>query len=379
MRHLVSLSLAAFSLAWIVPAAAKPVLTVLQDLTVQTGGGPENPPILGQNGVLYGTTYTSNNGGAIYSINVDGTNFAVLYQFPGGAAGAGPFGGLTQGPGGVLYGTTLFGGTSGQGTVFQFAPATQTATILHAFDVADGSTPYAGVVQDAAGNLYGTTSSGGANNLGTIYKIAVGTHAFTKLADVNSTAGSSPFSPLLVGGDGFLYGTATGGGPSGNGTIFRLSQQGGKIKLLHGFSGTDGSGPFSGLTMGKKGILYGTTDYGGPENDGVVFAFTLKGSKLSVLHSFEKTDGAGPQGQVALDKAGRLVGTTFDGGTNDSGVIYRYDPAKSSFQVLEELDYSTAGLPNAGLTYAGGKTFFGGTLSGGSGEFSAGTIIKFSE
>jgi uncharacterized repeat protein (TIGR03803 family) len=378
MRQSVIVSVLAVSFAGLAPAEARPVLTILQDLTYQDGGSPENPPIIGSNGVLYGTTYSSQTGGGIYSIDKNGKNVTVLYEFPGGAAGAGPFGELTEGPGGVFYGTTLFDGTSGQGTVFQFAPATQTCTILHAFDVADGSTPYAGVVQDKAGNLYGTTSAGGANNVGTIYKIAAGTQTFSKLADLDGTSGSAPYTPLLIGRDGYLYGTASGGGKFGDGTIFRLSPQGGKIELLHSFTGADGNGPFAGLTAGKGGVLYGTTDAGGA-GFGVVFAFDLKGRKLVVLHSFGRTDGAAPQGKVALDKAGRLLGTTFYGGTNDSGVIYQYNPATSSFRVLENLVYSVAGVTNAGLTYGGGKVFYSGTLSGGSELYASGTVFKFSE
>ena len=369
----------ALSLIAIAPAAAKPALAVLQDLTEQTGGGPEFPPIIGKSGVLFGTTYTLNNGGAIYSINPDGTNFAVLYAFPGGTAGAGPFGGLTQDASGLLYGTTLFGGVSAQGEVFQFDPFTQMATVLHSFDVADGSSPYAGPVQDAAGNLYGTTSSGGANNLGTIYKIAAGTHTFSKLADMDSSSGGVPYSPLLVSKDGWLYGTATEGGAQGAGTIFRVSTAGGKVERLHSFNGKDGNAPFSGLTQGKPGIVYGTTDIGGANNAGVLFAFELRSRKLTIMHQFAKTDGSFPQGTIALDKAGRLLGTTPTGGTNNSGVIYQYDPKTSKFQVLENLIYGVAGVPNAGLTYAGGKIFYGGTLSGGTGEFAAGAIIKFSE
>ena len=91
------------------------------------------------------------------------------------------------------------------------------------------------------------------------------------------------------------------------------------------------------------------------------------------------SDGAGPQGAVALDRAGRVFGTTFAGGKNNGGVIYSYDPASSSFAVLEELNVAVAGSPNAGLTYAGGRTFFGGALNGGMGEFEAGAIFKFLE
>ena len=278
MRYIACAFAVTVAAAWTAPAVAAPKLTVLQDLTVQTGGGPEFPPIIGPGGVLYGTTYTSNNGGAIYSIDTAGKNFAVLYAFPGGAAGSGPYGGLSQDSGGLLYGTTLFGGTSAQGTVYQFDPATQTETVLHAFDVADGSTPYAGLVQDAAGNFYGTTSSGGANNLGTIYRIGAGSHAFTKLADLDRKVGGAPFSPVLVGRDGFLYGTATMGGSANRGSIFRLPAAGGKVELLYSFKGPDGSGPFAGLTEGRHGVFYGTTDFGGTNNAGTLFAFSAEGT-----------------------------------------------------------------------------------------------------
>ena len=201
MRHTTLLAAASLILGW-ASAASASQLKVLQDLTEQTGGSPEYPPIIGKDGLLYGTTYTSNNDGGIYSIRTNGKNFTVLYRFPGGLGGSGPFGGLVQGQDGLFYGTTLYDGTSGQGTVFQFDAATQTATIIHAFDFADGSTPYAGLVQDAAGNFYGTTSAGGVNNLGSVFKIAAGTHAFTKLADLGSKSGGSAFAPLLLGKDG---------------------------------------------------------------------------------------------------------------------------------------------------------------------------------
>ncbi len=378
MRIMTLLGAVWLGASWVTAASASH-LTVLQDLTEQTGGGPEYPPIIAKDGLLYGTTYTSNNGGGIYSISTTGKNFTVLYRFPGGLGGAGPFGGLVQGPDGLFYGTTLYDGTSGQGTVYQFDAATRTATIIHAFDFADGSTPYAGLVQDAAGNFYGTTSSGGLHNFGTIYKIAAGTHAFTKLADLSSASGGSVFAPLIVGADGLLYGAATGNGSSGDGTIFRLSPQGGKIEVLHTFSGQEGAGLYTGLTESKTGTLYGVTEFGGQSNLGVLFAFAIDRRKLTVLHSFTQADGAYPGGQLTFDYTGRLLGTTFSGGQNNSGTIYRYDPATSSFKVLYQLSAAIAGVPNAGLTYAGGKTFYGGTLDGGSGQFEAGAIIRFSE
>jgi uncharacterized repeat protein (TIGR03803 family) len=378
MQRCTTLSAVALTLAWIAPAAAESTLTVLHYVTTQTGGGPEYPPIIGPNGVLYGTTYGTD-GGALYSINPDGSNFTILSNFPGGSGGAGTFSGLSLGNGGLLYGTTLGGGTSGQGIVYQFDPVTQVEVVLHAFNFADGSVPLATPVLDGAGNLYGTTSAGGANQLGTIYKIALSTGAFTKLADLDRKTGGMPYAPLVIGTNGWLYGTTTVAGPSGGGTIFRISPTTGKIERLYGFSGLDGKNAFTSLTPGKRGIIYGVTSFGGLVNRGVLFAFSLRDRQLTVLHQFSGNDGSYPQGALALDSGGNLVGTTFAGGSHDSGVIFRYVHDKGTYQVLQNLVLSKASLPVAGLTYAGGKTFYGGTLHGGPGEFATGAIIAFFE
>jgi uncharacterized repeat protein (TIGR03803 family) len=366
-------------LAWS-SAGAAPKFSILQALTTGTGGAPENPPILASDGNLYGGAYTGAKGyGAIYTLHTDGKGFAVLYALNGGAGGSGPFGQLVQAPNGLLYGTTLFGGQSGQGEVFSYDISSGTFAVVHAFDYADGATPYDGLVSDAQGNLYGTTSSGGANGFGTVFSIAAGSNKFTLLASLNSTKGRAPFSPLAIGADGKLYGTASGGGKQGQGTIFRVATTGGAVSDVHDFTGSDGSGPFSGLTLGKDGMLYGTTDYGGTGDYGVVFAFKPAGRTLTVLHRFNLSDGAGPQGKVALDSAGNLLGTTFYGGQNNSGTIWRYLRTKKTFAALLSLSDSSGGTTNAGLTFAGGKTFFGGVLVYGGSLTQDGAIFRFSE
>jgi uncharacterized repeat protein (TIGR03803 family) len=379
MRAMSVLCLGGVLLTWS-PAGAAAKFTVLQALTTGTGGAPENPPILAADGNLYGSAYTGANGyGAVYTIHTDGTGFAVLYALDGGAGGAGAFGQLVQAPDGLLYGTTLFGGQSGQGEVFSYDIKSGAFAVVHSFDYADGSTPYDGVVTDAQGNLYGTTSAGGANRVGTVFSIAAGSHKFSLLASLSSATGSAPFSPLAIGPDGKLYGTATGGGKHGEGTIFRLAANGGKVSDVHDFEGSDGAGPFSGLTLGKDGTLYGTTDSGGTNNYGVVFAFKPAGRKLTVLHLFTLSDGAGPQGKVALDSAGNVLGTTFYGGSDNSGTIWRYAPKTKAFEVLVTLSVDGGGITNAGLTYAGGKTFFGGVLAYGNSPAEDGAIFRLTE
>jgi uncharacterized repeat protein (TIGR03803 family) len=365
-------------LAW-GPAGAAPEFTILQALTSVTGGSPENPPILGADGNLYGAGYTGASGyGTIYTIHTEGTGFAVLYALSGGVTGAGPFGQLVQAPNGLLYGTTLGGGQSGQGEVFSYDISTGSFAVVHAFDYADGSTPYGGLAVDAQGNLYGATSAGGANGQGTVFSIAAGSGAFTLLASLSAATGGAPFSPLALGADGLLYGTATAGGTHGKGTIFRLATTGGTLSDVHDFAGSDGANPFSGLTLGRKGVLYGTTDDGGA-GYGVVFSFQPKSQKLTVLHSFALAEGADPQGKVALDGAGNLLGTTFYGGQDNSGTIWRYDPKKQDFAVLVTLSIASGGVTNAGLTYAGAKSFFGGVLVYGNSLTQAGALFHLTE
>lgn len=361
-------------------AGAAPKFTILQALTTGTGGSPENPPILAADGNLYGGACTGANGyGAIYTIHTGGTGFAVLYAFGGRADGAGPVGQLVQAPGGLLYGTTLSGGQSGQGEVFSYDISSGKFKVVHSFDYADGSTPYDGLVADAEGNLYGTTSAGGSNGVGTVFSIAAGSHKFSLRASLRSATGSAPRSPLAIGPDGKLYGTAAGGGKNNLGTIFRLAATGGAVSDVHDFEGSDGHRPFSGLTLGKNGTFYGTTEAGGTDDYGVVFAFKPVGRDLTVLHRFTLSDGAGPEGKVALDAAGNLLGTTFYGGSGNDGTIWRYAPKRKAFTVLVNLSDSSGGTTNAGLTYAGTKTFFGGVLVDGNNLTQDGAIFRLTE
>jgi uncharacterized repeat protein (TIGR03803 family) len=163
-----------------------------------------------------------------------------------------------------------------------------------------GASPvYGALVQDTAGNLYGTTSSGGSSNCGTVFMLVPGTgsqsvlHSFTCQSD-----GGYPYSGLVLSGD-TLYGTTATGGtgncqPYGCGTVFALSITQRIITGVHAFLGLDGAIPYAGLIQDKKGILYGTTSLGGANNNGTVFEVSPKTMKVKVLHSFAGTDGAYP-------------------------------------------------------------------------------------
>lgn len=198
---------------------------------------------------------------------------------------------------GALYGTTA---GANFGTVFKFDPATDTPTTLHAFSGADGKAPYAGLVFDKNGALYGTTLAGGAYNSGTVFKLtppAVGKTAWTETVLHSFTGGAdgaNPMAALVFGPDGALYGTAAGGGLGKKGTVFRLDPTNQTLTPLHTFFGTDGAYPEGALVFDKSGALSGTTSRGGPNLNvdvGTVFKLAPVTYALTTLYAFSGASG----------------------------------------------------------------------------------------
>ena len=159
---------------------------------------------------------------------------------------------------GNLYGTSETGGASNDGTVFEVAQASGTATTLASFNGTDGETPLAGLIMDSSGNLYGTTEVGGASKDGTVFELAKGSGTITTLASFNGTDGANPYAALVMDSSGNLYGTASAGGASKDGTVFELAKGSGTITTLASFNGTDGNEPYGGVIMDSNGNLYGT-------------------------------------------------------------------------------------------------------------------------
>src|ERR1017187_10338672 len=274
----------------------------------------------------------------------------VLHNFSGIPDGASPMAGLIWDAAGNLYGTTVWGGTSpscggGCGTVFELTPAAGggwTEKVLWSFgNGTDGVSPVAGMVFDAAGNLYGTTLYGGTTGFGTVFELtpaADGTWAEKVLYSFgNGTDGSIPDSGLIFDADGNLYGTTTQGGTfNQTGTVFELTPAAGGIgteKVLHSFgNGTDGTYPEGGLIFDAAGNLYGTTWGGGAQgNGGTVFELTTAAGGTwpeRGLHNFGSgADGAHPGAGLVFDAAGNLYGTTRGGGTYGGGTVFELTPA----------------------------------------------------
>lgn len=322
----------------LLPAGA---LTTLYSFVGTDGANPTAGLVEDQNGNLFGTTSRGGNGsssaGTVFKLAPPATLGApwtetVLHTFTGGADGAHPYAGLIFDSAGNLYGTTNGGGAFNFGTVFKL-DSTGNETVLYSFTgFPDGASPYAGVVQDGAGNLYGTTGEGGAFNHGTVYKldssgIETVLHSFN-----GGTDGAYPSAGLTLDAAGNLYGTANEGGATGNagdnGTIFEVNSTG-SFTVLHTFTGgVGGANPAAGMILNSAGKLFGVTTEGGDhDDDGTAFELDLTTSTFTVLHTFTaNSGGAYPYTGLILDSAGNLYGATEDGGTSKRGLVFEITP-----------------------------------------------------
>src|ERR1022692_5071057 len=252
--------------------------------------------------------------------------------------GDAPYAGLVQATNGNLYGTTEVGGAHSQGTVFKVTPG-GTLTTLYSFcsqtNCTDGAEPFAGLVQAANGDFYGTTYSGGANvYYGTVFKITPG-GTLTTLHSFNGEDAGGPVAGLVQAANGDLYGTTVNGGTNGGGTIFKITPSGTLTTLYrfcHQTHCPDGAGPYAGLVQAANGDLYGTTRYGGVaprNNSGTVFKITLGGT-LTTLYSFcsqtNCTDGEAPVAGLVQAADGDLYGTTNTGGAIGLGTVFKITP-----------------------------------------------------
>lgn len=264
-------------------------------------------------------------------------SYTILYSFAGKPDGANPWAPLLRDSAGDLFGTTSAGGDLGSGYgVFFKLKSDGTETILHTFDLKDGKSPVGQVVRDSAGNFYGTTEQGGASFTGTIYKMDK-TGALTTLFTLHPYVGTFPVGGVAIDSAGNLYGTnaAGGGSQSGptayDGDAFELNSTG-AYTVLHHFieSTTDGAGPYSSLLRDSLGNLYGTAYIGGNYHCaggcGVVFKVSATGVE-KVMHRFtgKPNDGWFPLGGLIRDHAGNFYGATRFGGTADQGTVFKID------------------------------------------------------
>src|ERR1700691_999961 len=346
---------------------------------------------------------------AATAVALPAQTFTKLFNFDT-TDGYEPMAGLVQGADGDFYGTTPYGGANPQtycngcaGTVFKITPS-GTLTTLYNFcsqsGCMDGEAPYAGLVQGADGDFYGTTEGGGANGGGTVFKITPEgrlTTLYSFCALIDCADGDAPMAGLIQGNGGDFYGTNANGGANlgirpGGGTVFKITPNG-ALTILYSFCSqtgcADGQNTYAGLVQGTDGDFYGTTYLGGATGNGTVFKITPTGT-LTTLYSFctegvypACPDGAWPNAALVQASDGRFYGTTPTGGANQlcgtafeitiSGAFTTLHSFCSRFECVDGAN------PQAGVVQGTNGDFYGTTLGGGGlGLFGDGTIFRLS-
>ncbi len=329
------------------------------------GSGPQYNSNLATDGTtLYGVTMSGGitNRGVLFKIGVNGSGYQVIHFFNGlgfidmltGGTGNTNDGVNPEGTplliGSTLYGTTSQGGTNGLGTAYKINTDGTGFQLLHSFGLntltGDGSRPQCSLVTDGT-NLYGMTLSGSgtANDLGTIFRMDTngGNYFVIHNFGVQPNNGNSPQGSLILSG-GTLYGMTQMGGTLSSGTLFQIGTDGLGFQIIHNFTGvsTDGASPYGSPILSGT-TLYGMTSTGGANNVGCVFSVDVSGANFQLVHSFSLSTTWQPFGDVTLSTNGLLYGMTHVGGTNGIGLgtIFQVNTNGSSFQVLHEFFFAS--------------------------------------
>jgi len=343
-------------------------------------------------GKFYGATSGGGGGckcGAFYELTPKsggGWTYHELYSFKGGADGSTPVGNIVADAAGDFYGVTGSGGSGRLGTVYEMSPGTGgkwTHKVIYWFGEGtnDGAAPDAGLIIDSAGNLYGTTT-GAPVTYGNVFELSLGSNGLwnlTSLHDFTGSDGASPRAELIMDAAGNLYGTTfSGGGANSDGVVFELSPSSGggwTESVLYSFTGGQDQGhPQAPVWMDSKGNLYGTTI--GTSNNilfGTVFELTPTTSgpwTETTLHTFglQTKDGQVPAGGLTPDGKGNLYGTTTAGGINYAGTIYKLTPAAGgawNYHLYYTFTSgSNGGNPSTPVTLGAAGNIFGPTTGG---------------
>ncbi len=300
-----------------------------------------NPSVLGQS-VTFTATVAVNSPGSNAVANPTG---AVTFYDSGISLGTGTLSGAS--PDTATFTTTML--SVGRHPITAIYPGDtnfagsgtpSTPTTLASFNITNGANPEAGLVEDSSGNLFGTTAGGGASKDGTVFEVRASSGTITTLASFNGTNGEFPAAGLVEDSSGNLFGTTSEGGASKDGTVFEVRAGSGTITTLASFNGTNGDGPAAGLVEDSSGNLFGTTAAGGASNDGTVFEVKAGSGTITTLASFNGTNGARPLAGLVEDSSGNLFGTTLFGGASGDGTVFEVKAGSGTITTLASFNGS---------------------------------------
>ncbi len=321
----------------------------------------------------------TNGGGTIIRIKTDGTGFNVLYHFTASSGNA-PLGGLVQAGNGKLYGMTQNAGFFGNGTIFSINTDGSGYEVIFYFNnnepVMSGTFPRGDLIDGADGFLYGTLMQGGSAGQGTLFKIKSDGSSFSKIIEFDgANYGSSPASTLTRGTDGKLYGMTQGGGINNQGTIYSVNTNGANYTRLLDFDGTlKGAYPSGKLAEGTDGLLYGTTYFGGVNNLGIVFKIAKNGANFQKIVDLDSKASNPVFGPLLESTAGNFFGMTSQGGANNGGAIFSVTSA-GVFKVVKDFPQVETS-PKSIVSDPAGEFYYG--IASAGGASGKGSIFRMS-
>jgi uncharacterized repeat protein (TIGR03803 family) len=345
----------------------------LLDFAGTSNGSTPNSDLVSDGTYLFGTTFDggSTGMGTIFKIMPDGSGFVKLLDFTG-SNGTNPAGIISVGS--YLYGVTFGGGANGLGTLYKImADGTGYVKLLDFAGAANGGNP-TNVITDGI-YLYGTTYSGGINNDGTIYRIMPDGSGYVKLLDfTNATNGSEPLGSLFNDGT-YLYGMTFSGGSANNGTLYKIMPDGTNYLKLIDFTAAFNGGSPLGTVISDGTFLYGMTFTGGANNIGTIFKVLPDGTGYVKLLDFSNTtNGSSPQGSLYYDGT-FLYGMSYTGGTNNEGTLFKIMTDGSGFLKLLDFTGVANGSAPFGSLISDGTALYGMTPTGGTNDL--GVIFKY--
>jgi len=357
------------------------IYTMLHEFnTAAHGGKPYGRLFQASDGELYGTASEGglNNKGILFKYDIELDLFSLRISFDGTNGGY-PNGGLIE-HNDLLYGMTTHGGAADEGLLFSYDPLANSITKHTDFYGADyGKYPYGSLALGPEGKLFGLTVLGGKNGVGIMFDYNTTTSNFTKRFDFGqSDDGTNNYSSLMMGSDGWVYGTTAYGGEYGVGTIFRIHPSDRQFESLYAFDMMSyGGTPLSGLMQASDGYYYGVTPYGGSINFGVIYRFNASNGILTVLEDLiTLTEGMEPSGTPVQASDGFLYGLTNKGGAMGDGALYKFNLSNSTYAKQVDFQGAASGSHPVGslVEAANGKLY---ALAAHGGQFGYGTLFEY--
>lgn len=326
-----------------------------------------------QNQTLWGLAPTGGqySSGTLYTINTSGANFSVLHHFqpPDGFT---PQGLLLQASNGMMYGTCYDGGSFSSCTIFKYDPTANTYADVYDFDIVNGDFPRSGLIEAPSGMLYGAAYGGGTGCTGVLYSFNPVNNQYTKIHTFNTGCGPKD-SPLLV--NGVLYGMTYTGGTNNKGVIYSFDISTSAYTDVFDLSTAQGANPEGSLIQMSNGKLYGLTLEGGANNKGTIFSYEPATDTYTKLFDFGGINGENPGGSFVQAGNGLLYGVTMAGGSIGVGVVFSFNTSNNAFSKLADFDFTNGAYAACKLVQANNGLLYGTAQFGGANM--KGTIFSF--